>query len=368
MVRKEIISKKQGIGLMALFIINGSVILPTAVEAQKDLWIAIILSILFSIPMVIIYARLLSNFPQKDLFDILQNVFGKFIGKGLCILYTWFAFHLGSIILRDFGEFIRIVAMPATPQIIMMLVPCFLSIYLLKLGLEVLGRIGNFFAIAIILSILIFGALMIPILNINNIRPVLSNGIKPVLMGAFSAFSFPFGETILFTTIFSSLEKKQSVYKVYILGLLIGGSTLLFTNTFDLLVQGIDTYSSMYFPGYFTVSRVNIGNTIQRVEIVGALIFTIGTFFKLCICMFVAVKGTAKIFNFRNYKFIVTPIALLSINLSHLIYDNSVQLVAWSSKIWPYYSFPFLAILPILILVTTEIKKKRLDKPKRNIS
>lgn len=358
-MNKEFISKAQGISLMTLFIINGSIILPTAVEAQKDLWIAIILSMVLTIPMVVIYARLISIFPQKDLFDILQYVLGKFIGKGLSILYIWFAFHLGSIILRDFGEFIRVVALPETPQIIMILVPCFLCIFLLKLGLEVLGRLSGLFTIVIILSVICFGSLLIPILNINNIRPVLSNGIKPILLGAFSTFSFPFGETILLTTVFSSLEKKQSVYKVYILGLLLGGFTLLITNTFDVLVQGINTYSSMYFPGYVTISRVNIGDTIQRVEIVAALIFTLCTFVKLCVCMFVAVKGIAKIFNCINYKFIVIPIGLLSINLSYFIYDSSLELVEWSSKIWPYYAFPFQVILPILILITAEIKKKQ---------
>ena len=43
------------------------------------------------------FSRILSLYPGKDLFDILQIVMGKFVGKFISILMIWFAFHDGSL-------------------------------------------------------------------------------------------------------------------------------------------------------------------------------------------------------------------------------------------------------------------------------
>ncbi|MBF8983402.1 endospore germination permease [Lutibacter sp. B2] len=304
-MNKEVISDKQGISIISLFIIGSSIVLTVAGKAKKDVWIAIIFSILTALPIVWVHARLLVLFPGRDLYDVLELVFGKFIGRGISLLFIGFSFFLGGLVLRVFGDFISTVSSVAIPGIVPMLFMGALCIWAVKEGIETIGRWAEFFLIGTIVLILIVNLLLINKMNINNLRPILYEGIKPVVDGAFHAFIFPFTQTIVFTTFFSSLKNK-SVYKVYIVGLLIGG------------------------------------------------------FIKVCMCLLSTCNGIAKIFGFNDYRFIVTPIGLLIINLSYFIHDNVMEKAAFASDIYPSYAFPFQVILPISILIVAEIKKKQL--------
>ncbi|WP_187296331.1 GerAB/ArcD/ProY family transporter [Tepidibacter mesophilus] len=212
---KEVISDRQATSLIILFIGGSTLLFGTGGEAEQDAWLSILLSILYAFPILMIYARILSLFPQKDLFDILELVFGKFLGKIISLLYIWFALHLGTLVLTDFGDFPTIVSIGKTPKIVPMTCIIFLCSWAIKEGIEVLGRWGEFSIWGFIFTAIVGTSLLTPNWDINNIQPVLYKGIKPVLQGAFAVFSFPFAETILFCYVFSSLKYKKSPYRVY---------------------------------------------------------------------------------------------------------------------------------------------------------
>ncbi|SKC42622.1 GerAB/ArcD/ProY family transporter [Maledivibacter halophilus] len=359
-MNKEGISDKQGIAIISLFIIGSSIILATAGEAKKDLWIAIILSIIAAIPMILIYSRLLLIFPGHDLYGVLQIVFGEFIGKGISVLFIGFSFILGGLVLRVFGDFVNVASLTETPIIIPMLMIGTLCIWSVKEGIETIGRWGKFFLIGTAILIFIVSLLLISKMNINNLRPVLEEGIKPVFKGAFQAFTFPFTQLIVFSTIFTS-RKKKSVYKVYIMGLLIGGLVLYVSSITDILVLGSNTASNVYFPTFETARRLSLGRVGERLEIVIAITLLLGGYIKVCICLLSTCNGIAKIFNFNDYRFIVTPIGLLIIDLSYFIHNSVMEKAEFASEIYPYYAIPFQIILPVIIWIAAEIKKKKIE-------
>lgn len=49
-MNKEVISDKQGINLVILFIMGSTLVIGTGAEAGKDSWLAIIIAIIFSFP------------------------------------------------------------------------------------------------------------------------------------------------------------------------------------------------------------------------------------------------------------------------------------------------------------------------------
>lgn len=357
-MNKEVISDKQGMAIVSMFIMGSSLILSMAGKAKQDLWIASILAILASFPIVFIQARLLVLFPGKDLYDILEYIFGKILGRGISLLYVWFSFILGGLVLRAFGEFISAV-LPETPGIVPMIFIGSLCIWIIKDGLETLGRFGELFSKIMIFLLLLIMLSLIPKMDMNNFYPILFNGIKPVLKGTFQALMFPFTQIILFTTIFSSLKRKQSIYKVYFGGLLLGAIPLYIISVTNIAVLGSDIAFSSYFASYTTARLITIGNIVERVEIVIAVIFIIGGFIKVSICLLSACNGIAKVFGLKDYRFIVTSIGLLIINLSHFVHNSAMEKSRFASDIYPVYAFPFQVILPIIIWITAEIRKKK---------
>ncbi|MCK4258321.1 MAG: endospore germination permease [Halanaerobiales bacterium] len=358
-MKREVISDRQGIYLITLFIMGSTLILGTAAQAEKDIWLAILLAMVFAFPTLSMYARLHALFPGKDLYDILEFVFGRYLGKIISFVYIWFAFHLGTLVLRNFGEFLTTVGLLDTPTALLYVIMILLCLWAVKEGIEVLGRWGEFFIKIIIPLILLTIILGIPDMTINNIRPVFYNGIKPILDGAFSTYTFPLAETVIFMMVLSPLKEENSSYKIYWVGLLIGGFIIFISAFFEILVLGVNLYSESYFPAYIAVSRINIGDFLQRMEIIVSITFLIGGFIKISICLLAASKGIGKVFGFDDYRILATPVALLMVNLAYFIYDSIMEMTEWTFKIWNMYAFPFQVILPILILIAAEIKVRR---------
>lgn len=361
-MNKEVITDKQGICLVIMFILGSSLLIGTAVNAENDSWLSIIIAIILSIPVVMIYSRLLYLFPGKDLFDILHIVFGNIIGKILSIIYIWFSFYLGVLVLRNFSEITNIVIYPDTPVIVPIIFFILLCIFALKLGIEVLGRWSEIFIIInIIAMILITIILSSPQMNINNLLPVLYNGIKPVVSGAFSALSFPFAETVVFTMVFSSLENQKSSYKIYLYGLIIGSLALFVNNLKNVLVLGADVIIRNYFPTYISVSIIRLGTFIERMEAAAIIVLIINIFIKATIGMLAVCRGISKVLNIDDYRFLSTPIALLTLIFSIFNFKSTMEMMDWAFNVWPYYAIPHQVILPIIILIAAEIKVRKLS-------
>ncbi|SHJ49254.1 GerAB/ArcD/ProY family transporter [Tepidibacter formicigenes] len=361
-MNEEILSDKQGLSIMIMFIIGTASIMARGLDAKQDLWIAIILAMIAHIPIALVCSYLLSTFPGKNIFDIIELCFGNIIGKVVLILYTLFIFHTGVLVYMNFTNFVNTVALWNTPKIIVMIIIVILSSYIVKEGIEVIGRWAEVFLIILIGFILISRLLLIKDMNIDNLYPFLNNGIKPIIKGTYSVFAFPFTQTAVFTAAFSRFKTKKSYYNVYLKSLLIGGLVIFIISVTNILVLGVNRAVSVYYASYDSTSRIDVGSLLQRLEVIIAVVFSFGAFIKGSIYLLASCKGISRIFDINDYKFIVIPISLLMINLSYFLHDGVKDYFEWILNVWQYYAFPFQVILPIIVFITVEIRYKNLIK------
>lgn len=366
-MQKELITNKQGIFMMSMFIFGSSILTGAAREAKQDVWLVIILGLIMSLPMIFIYAKLLSLYPGKALYEVLNEVFGKVAGKIISLLYVWYSFHLGALVIRNFSEFVNVTSFPETPQTIIVIFVGLFCIWVVKAGIEVMGR-WSAFAFPIAAAIIVITVILsMTNINIINMKPVLYNGIKPVLTSSFGFFSFPLAETVVFTMVFSTLKNKDKTFKVFLSSVCIGSVIIMSIAVRNILVLGAPLTTSLYFPSYVAVRTINIGDFIQRFEIVVSIIFIFGSFVKISVCLYAAALGAAKILNIDNYRYLVAPIGFMMMNLACTIYESMMEMFDWAIKIYPYYAIPFQIILPIIILIAAKIKIK-INSKKQNAS
>ncbi|WFD09735.1 GerAB/ArcD/ProY family transporter [Tepidibacter hydrothermalis] len=356
-MNKEIISDKQAICIMLMYICGNALISATGREAQSNIWMAIILALGCAFLLVLIYNRILTLYPSRDLFYILEKSFGRFLGKAICIMYIWYFFYLLVIDLLDFMTFINIVGLSKTPRLLSMILAMMLTSWGTKQGIEVLGRWSEFFVIILFFLVYMIIPLEVYNMDIRNLRTFLDNGIAPVIKGGFSVFSFPFAEIVIFLALFDSLKNKKSHCRVYILGLLFGGIIIFSTAIAEILVLGESMYSGYFFPSYSSVSEINIKSFIRGLEIGVSAAFLITGYVKSIVCLSACCKGISKLFCFDDYRFIVTPIAICIILVSIISFENIIEMNNWKFNIYNYYAFPFQVIIPIIIWIRGETMK-----------
>lgn len=356
-MNKEVVSNKQAISIMVILLSGTSSALLFGKSAGKDVWLAIIIAVSAALITGLMFARIHYIFPDKSLFDVLEICFGRIAGKLLSIAFVWYALHTATDVLTNMTFFIQTVTFPETPRIATVLLIMVLCAWASKEGIEVMGRWSAFFIPFYIGAIMIAVLLLIPRMDLNNIRPVLYKGITPVLRGAFYTFSFPFGEIVVFSMIFSGFETRKSPFKIYITSLLIAGAVVLLISLTDILVLGVDLASELYYPSYSAVTKISIGEFLQRLEIIAALVMMLGGFIKVSTYLMASCRGIEKIFGYRDYRFITVPVALLIVNMSDFMYKSVFDFNEWNEKGWPYFALLFQVILPGIILIAGEIKK-----------
>ena len=355
-MNKETITDKQGISILVLFLCGSTLIFDTGTGAKEDIWLAIIIAFLCAFVMAMLYARVLSIFPGKDIFDILIIAFGTVIGRVLCLFYVFFSIHLASLVLYNFEEFITIAALSDTPALVPLVTTMLLIIWIIKSGIKVLGNWSEFFVVILVVLVFLTLPFFIPIAKIENLKPFLYNGIQPVLDGALLSFTFPFTEIVVFLGVGAALKNKKSPYKVYALGLAFGALIIFSSAVMHMMVLGGENMGRTFFPPYRSYKLINIREFFTRIEIVIGAALIIGGFVKISVCLFSACRGLCKVFAIDNYKVIATPICILATIISTTNFTGVLELVEWDNTVWIWYSLFFEVVLFLFVLIGVEIK------------
>jgi len=354
----ERISGGEARAILMLYVMGSTMIMGAASNALNDAWLAILIGIILTVPLVLIYARLLALYPGQNLFDICLQVFGKWAGRVLILIYVWYALHLAALVLRNYGEFMESEAMPETPMLVPMLLVALLCIFAVIKGIETMGRSARLLFNICIATVIFVLLLTIGRIEVENIFPIMDHGWMPIWKGAFSAFSFPFAETVLLTGIFSNVKDGKSFVRIFLYGLLISGALVVFITFRNICVLGTYTMSNVYFPSYAAVGRINVGSFIQRIEGTVSIVFIICVFMKVSVCLLAASQGIAKLFNLQTYRSVVLQLGLLTTYFAYSLYDDIMEMWNFAMKTYAFYAFPFQVIFPILLLLGAEIKRR----------
>lgn len=255
-------------------------------DVKQDAWISSILAIIFSIPIVMIYGRIMSLYPGKNFFDILEEVFGKVFGKIFNMIFIFHAFFLGAYILRDFVDFIKITNLSKTPILVSMICIGILTIWILKEGIEVLSAWAKFLIRIILISIILVWILLISEMHSSNLQPVLYSDLKDILKQALFLTTFPFTEVIIFLNFFDYVDYNSETKNVFIKPLILAGVLVVLYTMINIMLLGEELYSLFYYPGYESIKRLNLGGEFQRLEIIVSIAFTIIQFLEINFCVY----------------------------------------------------------------------------------
>lgn len=358
LILKENMEARQIVFLMVMFIFGSSIIMGVNSSAKQDTWISILVAIIMALPMVLIYARIIKLNPGESLFDISEKLFGKIIGKIIIVLVTWYAIHLGTMVLCNFEKYIEITSLLNTPEILVAGLMVFVTIYIGKSSITTLGKWSSF-VLPIVISIVVLTIIMATgSLDVNNILPIMGHSPSTIVNGSINIFSFPFAETVLLLCLGCFFKKEDSPYKIYISGLLIGGIILIIVFLRNITILGVGLVTETYFPSYAATRIIEFGDFLTRVEGAITINFVLAGITKIAVCLIAATKGISKLFNVKNYKDLIVPTGVMILTLCTFLYSSVLQMFGFI-KVYPIYAFPFQVIIPIIIWIASEINVRK---------
>jgi spore germination protein KB len=291
--------------------------------------------------------------------EVNEKILGKWLGKLASVLYLFYIFQIIAGGYRGIGDFFTTQVMVETPSQVIMILFLLTGIIGVRLGLEVICRTAVIFLPWILLLLFLLFIFLIPLIKLENLQPIFGDGIKPIIYGSYSQLGLPYLQLHILLMVTPFVTEKAEVKKAFYLGTVIGGIILSIFVLFCILVLGADFTSRQAYPTYVLGKKISIGNFLERVEVIVAIIWIFTIYFKVTICYYGLTLGLAQLFGLKDYKILIFPSAFLILPFSIFMTPNVVHLNNYIAKTLTPFSLTICFFLPLLLLIIGKIRMKR---------
>lgn len=329
-------------------------------------YIATILGGIIGIIPLLIFIFISKNSKNYNIIELNNELFGKVIGAFLnCILNITIIF-MAILALYNVSEFIDINYMPDTNTNYLRILLLMPVVYAASKKSNVITKISTMVLI-INLGIFIVSALgLVANCNVDNMFPILKDGIKPVIKASILYMIFStFPVFLLLIIPKDQIGQKGKYSKVCIMFF---GANLMITivTLFTILILGEELIPLFRFPEYISLKSFKLFTIIERVENTLSLRFIFNVIMYLIISFHFLIQSFKTILKNNNTKIKVSKVspyilAILVLVLSNIIFKNAIFTTEFIVKVVPYILI-FGIFLPMMItflgVVIKNIKEK----------
>lgn len=355
---KSKISTLQLSVLIIGFILGSSVILSPGKNVGHDAWISISLGLIEGLLVAWIFTALAKQFKNKTIIEINTLIYGKFLGKGISLLFIWYLFHLGALVLNNYIRFLKVELYVATPKTVGLLLLMLVCASTVGRGIEVLARVSLILVPLAILVTFANTVLLIPHFELNNLKPILDVPVGKLLWAAHGSSSFPFAETVVFLMVLAFIDQTEKGPAAVSKGLLIAGFLLIAISVRDYAVLG--QMAAVYnYPSYLATKLIDVSDIFTRLEVMVAVNLTAMVLIKISILLYGTVLGLAQVLNLSSYRPIILPVGILMVILALTNVGNTTEMFDFANRIYPIYAVPFQIGIPLMTLVVAKLRRLR---------
>ncbi|WP_115993586.1 GerAB/ArcD/ProY family transporter [Cohnella lupini] len=349
------------LGLLLFTFIVSTIILtiPGLMEmfAKQDAWLSVFPSITTGLLSIWVMTALAKRYPGMTIMQYSEKIIGKWLGKCLGFYYVYFWFMSISVMAKQHTFFIHTLLLPKSPSIVGSLTVLVLSGIAVYLGIEVIGRSTEFLTPMKMVLLLPLFFLTLRDLDPGQLKPVLAEGILPVLQGAIVPAGAFMNQMFILGWLLPYLNFPKKARKVSLLALL-GISIFIFIVVlFTIMVLGPLTGKLNY--SYLSVMQyIGVEGSFERLEAIAVSIWVLGSFEKIAVSLFILCLSISQLFGIRNYRDIISPVTLLAIIGSVWVFKNSSDLLAYLTFIYPSAGLITQSLIPLSLLLIDAIKRK----------
>ncbi|MCC5912044.1 MAG: endospore germination permease [Clostridiaceae bacterium] len=323
--------------------------------ASTDGWVILLGGGILAMGIAALHGYIVKSFPGKGYFEILCLTLTKPIAYLLTVFFIIYLIGTNGFLVRIFAEVVKVMLLPHTPIEMIIFAMLLTVIYLVREGLEPLGRLTNIiFPTSVIIVLILFG-LTLGEVDTSNIRPILQTPPLQMLKALdIVIFSFLGFEMLL---VFGAyIDKPQKATRI---GPLAVGAVLIFyllLNFSVLLNFGPAQTENLIWPTISVFKTIDLpGAFIENVE-VAVMAIWVFTVFTTLDSFFLGITILLKdVCSTKEHNYFVLPVLPFIYFIS--MYSISIGDVYQDFGIFSDYTAYIILSIPLLILLVMAIKK-----------
>jgi spore germination protein (amino acid permease) len=325
-------------------------------SAGNAAWLEVLYLIIIMFLYFLIVIKLTSSFEGKDLLDIGEYLGGNagriFAGLPIVLLLLFVA----PVILREYTEDMKIIALPTSPINFVMLFFVIPMIIGANLGLETIVR---FHAIVVPIISVAFIIIMLGVskyYDFSNFYPILGTGPARVFGDGFFTIT-SFGPILYIFFIGPFIKTNKNFKAIALLSLGISSFNLLVSVIVFVAVIPIKSGIELFLPFFQLARLINFGTFLQRVESIFMLCWATSAVMYLSNILFFIIYIFKKTFKLEYYKPLTIPFTVIIFCLS-ILPPNLMTAITLETKYYSKFGWGITLGLPMLVLIISNIKKK----------
>jgi len=354
----EKINANQYMWLIVLFVLGSTIQSNIAAGAGTDMWLVYLVSLLVGIFFAAMYYRLLKLHDFLSLPAILENIFGYWGGKILCVLFALYFLARSDMVGEITTEMANDLLMHNAPRRLTVGILLFSTLYACHKGLRTIGRSGEIISLVIGICLLPFllTAFSAEAFLFKNLRPILTTGAQVFWKKTFAVSITPFTEIGLFAVLACKVDKRQHqvIFKQMVKALVISALLLILVGTINLSILGKHLVASLKYPFYNAMMLTGIHGVLERLDPLAVVIIVTSSFYKVALLFYCWIEMICSLSHQIKRNVVI---ALTAITFFFAGQNATYLYEKFQTVILPFWIMPlFQIVFPILVWLITEIK------------
>lgn len=347
----------------AFFIGMGNISVVSLVK--QDAWLATLLAVIIALLPISILIYIMNYKPDKNILEKNKALFGKIFGGLINLILFIYIFFISILIIWSTSNYAIIIYLTDTPRIVVILLIISLGIYAVIKGIETICRTGQILLFITVITIITVATNLWQYSDFYNVKPILKDGIMPMIEGSILYLSYAFTPLISLLIIPKKTIKDQKKLNKYLIGgflfSIITMVLVFYVITSVLTINLVDLYRH---PAYYVQKKISITPYFNNVENFFSLHWFLNLFFGVIMSLYFLKEYIQYLFKFKNPKHLKVSIIILALIvavISNNLFKNGTDAFNFIRYQFPYWIAGVLFGILLLISIFIFIRKKTED-------
>ncbi len=330
----------------------------TAGAAGQAAWLSPIPSFVLLIPVIFALKSVYSKYQDKSFTEILEVIFGRFIGKMVTFVYILFILALTAINARSTSEQLVLSVYPQVKPdyfILAMLILIAFSVY--KGGFTVIARMGEILLPVFVAAFLLLCCLASQNIKLGRILPICGLDIVPVLKASTYVSGVEAHLPLMFL-LSNFINNKEKIGKACT------WTAVMFTILLIILLVtvigslGAETTADAPLPFMTAVKLISVFQSIERIEPIVVMLWIFSDYLLISVLLISVLNMLQSLFKLSNTRNLIAihliVVYFLAMTLGRNLFEVQRFLVIFLPPLLLILGYA----LPLLVWIAGKARKK----------